>query len=185
MFCRATSLFGIVALLGSAASAHAYSSDSVECRSHGYKYTECEAPFRHPQLIQQLSDAECVVNQSWGYNRNTASIWVSDGCSAVFAEGNDRGYGRGRDRDRDSYDNSDRRGERDEYNEDRHERSRREEVVECRSSGYAFTRCGAVWRRARLIEQLSTSNCVEDDSWGVDDDGLWVDKGCSGRFSGH
>jgi hypothetical protein len=184
MFCRTASLFGIVALFGVAAGAHAYDNDSVECRSRGYKYTECEVPFRHPQLVEQLSDAACVANQSWGYNRNSASIWVSNGCSAVFAEGN-RGYGRERDRERDDYDNSDRRNDRDDYREERHERSRREEVVECRSTGYAFTRCGAVWRRARLIEQLSTSACVENDSWGIDDDGLWVDKGCSGRFSGH
>jgi hypothetical protein len=178
MLLRATLFVGVLALLGVAAPAHARDGDTVECRSRNYKYTECEVPFRHPQLVQQLSDAECVANQSWGYNRNTGSVWVSEGCAAVFAGGGDRSY----DRDRDNHDYSDRRDDRD---DDRHERSRREEIIECRSSGYAFTRCGANWRRGHLVEQLSNASCVEGNSWGIDEDGLWVDKGCAGRFAGH
>lgn len=186
MLLRAASFTCIVALLSIAAPARAFYGDTVECRSRGYKYTECEAPFRHPQLIEQLSDSDCTLNQSWGYNRNTRSIWVSNGCAAIFADGNARAY----DRDRNDNDYSDRRDDRDDdrrddYRDERRDRSRREEIVECRSSGYAFTRCGSIWERARLIEQLSNSSCIEGDSWGIDRDGLWVDKGCGGRFAGH
>ena len=65
--------------------------------------------------------------------------------------------------------------------EDRyHDRGR--ESIECRSSGYKFTRCGVNWRHARLVEKLSDSDCVENQSWGIDGEGLWVDQGCAGRF---
>lgn len=34
-------------------------------------------------LIQQLSGSDCVLNRSWGYDRN--GIWVTNGCRAEFA----------------------------------------------------------------------------------------------------
>ncbi len=181
MFLRAVMAVFVVATLSAAVPAHArHDDDSIECRSSGYKYNECEAPFRHPQLVQQISDSECVVNKNWGYNRDTGSIWVSDGCSGVFADS--RGQDSRNDRD-DRYSDRDRRDDGNDR-DDRNDRSR-EEVVECRSSGYAFARCDVSWRRARLIEQLSGTRCNEGENWGIDRDGLWVDKGCGGRFAGH
>jgi len=154
-----------------AAQAHDRDDDSIECRSRNYQHTECAADFRHPELVQQLSDSDCTEGDSWGYDRRHGAIWVSKGCAGVFADRSER-YGH-RERDRDDDDRDDRR------------RGRRSEVIECRSTGYQFVRCEVDWREARLIEQLSDSNCVEGRSWGLDDDGLWVDKGCAGRFSGH
>jgi len=34
-------------------------------------------------LIRQVSGADCVLNQTWGYDRN--GIWVTNGCRAEFA----------------------------------------------------------------------------------------------------
>ena len=34
-----------------------------------------------------------------------------------------------------------------------------------------------------LIEQLSRSQCVEGQTWGVDRRGLWVNQGCRGNFA--
>ena len=34
-------------------------------------------------LLRQLSDADCVLNRTWGYDRN--GIWVTNGCRAEFA----------------------------------------------------------------------------------------------------
>jgi hypothetical protein len=34
-------------------------------------------------LIRQISGADCVLNRTWGYDRN--GIWVTDGCRAEFA----------------------------------------------------------------------------------------------------
>ena len=54
--------------------------------------------------------------------------------------------------------------------------------VECRSSNYAFQRCQVPWRDARLVRQISNTQCVRGQNWGVDRGGLWVDRGCAGRF---
>jgi len=162
------------------APALAHRGDSVECHSRGYQYTECAAEFRRPVLQEQLSDSECVENQTWGYKERRGVIWVTQGCAATFAESDDDDRASHRHRDRDD-DDSPRRDD-DERHGERHHHQR--EVTECRSSGYAFTRCDVEWSEARLVEQLSETRCVEGRSWGVDDQGLWVDKGCAGRFEG-
>lgn len=54
--------------------------------------------------------------------------------------------------------------------------------VECRSSNYARQRCAVPWRDARLVRQVSNTQCVRGQNWGVDRQGLWVDRGCVGRF---
>jgi hypothetical protein len=185
MILRAAVSIFVIMLLGVSAPAQARHDETVECRSRGYDYTECGASFRRPQLVQQLSDSECVENRSWGVKTNGV-IWVSAGCGAVFAEGDDR-YSN---RDRDEGNREDDRDRNDNYadphdrRDGRHHRERPSEVIECRSRGYAFTRCDVNWNSARLIEQLSDSGCTEGESWGLDEDGLWVDKGCAGRFAG-
>lgn len=59
---------------------------TVECESHNGAYAECRAPLDAPQLVYQSSSAPCIVNRTWGFNRRTGYIWVSQGCSGVFAD---------------------------------------------------------------------------------------------------
>lgn len=55
--------------------------------------------------------------------------------------------------------------------------------IECRSQDYRYNRCDTNWRDARLVRQLSGSNCVRGQTWGVDRRGnVWVDRGCAGVF---
>jgi hypothetical protein len=56
------------------------------------------------------------------------------------------------------------------------------EAVECVSRNFAFTRCDVPWRDVRLVRQLSDTACVRGQNWGLDRRGLWVDRGCGGRF---
>lgn len=56
------------------------------------------------------------------------------------------------------------------------------ESIDCSSSNYRYTRCDVPWRDARLVRQLSDSSCQRGRTWGVDNRGLWVDRGCSARF---
>src|SRR5271155_5204944 len=37
-------------------------------------------------------------------------------------------------------------------------------------------------RDAQLVRQISGSPCVRDQTWGVDNRGLWVDNGCRADF---
>jgi hypothetical protein len=54
--------------------------------------------------------------------------------------------------------------------------------IECASQDYARQRCDVPWRDARLERQLSETRCVRGQTWGIDRHGLWVDRGCAGRF---
>ena len=56
------------------------------------------------------------------------------------------------------------------------------DAVDCVSEHHSRQRCEVPWRDARLVRQLSDTTCVRGENWGIDRDGLWVDRGCSGRF---
>jgi Protein of unknown function (DUF3011) len=38
-------------------------------------------------------------------------------------------------------------------------------------------------RDVQLVRQISGSACIRDNTWGVDDRGLWVDRGCRADFA--
>ena len=59
---------------------------------------------------------------------------------------------------------------------------RAQDAVDCQSRDYHYTRCDVDWRDARLVRQLSDTTCVRGQNWGIDRRGLWVDRGCGGRF---
>jgi hypothetical protein len=60
----------------------------------------------------------------------------------------------------------------------------RQMYVECASSQYAFNRCivqGYV-RQARVANQESSASCNLGQSWGYEQNSIWVDKGCRATF---
>lgn len=97
-----TKLLTGLALLALPLAAHAQS--TVECHSYNYKYNECQAPLRKPQLIHQISSSSCILNRTWGFNPMTRRIWVAEGCSGIFADVGGYHYGQG-----DRYDSGARR----------------------------------------------------------------------------
>lgn len=57
---------------------------TLACESDSSRRTYCRADTSFGvQLTRELSLNRCVVNRSWGSDRN--GIWVSDGCRAEFA----------------------------------------------------------------------------------------------------
>src|SRR5271168_4995986 len=38
-------------------------------------------------------------------------------------------------------------------------------------------------RDVQLVRQISGSACIRDNTWGIDNRGLWVDKGCRADFA--
>ncbi len=95
-----------LAIVGSCGAAMA---EQITCESHGSRADACGTvqPGSTVRLVQQLSRSPCIEGSSWGANDD--SIWVSNGCRAVFDvqppydasadRRNDRHYDR---RDRDS-----------------------------------------------------------------------------------
>ena len=148
----------------------------VICESHHGRYRECRTGFRsHVRFVSRLPhSAPCVAGRSWGQRRGV--VWVSRGCRARFAAissgpgpRDDGHYTRGQgenDRDNGPWTRDNTYG------------------VTCSSDGHRTTcswdtRYGA----PRLVEQLSSTACVEGRDWGYDNNGnLWVDAGCRARF---
>lgn len=55
----------------------------------------------------------------------------------------------------------------------------------CTSSNYQYSYCGGARvgnNRPVVIEQLSRAPCDFGRSWGYDQQGVWVDKGCAAHF---
>jgi hypothetical protein len=127
----------------------------VICESVQKRYTECRTPFRgNVELVRQFSDRGCKENVDWG--SRPGMVWVKDGCRGAFAEV--RGSGGG-------WDGGD-------Y------------TVTCTSDDGQYRTCAWTSRsRPFLIEQMSRGACIEGRTWGYDPRaGLWVDRGCRGRF---
>lgn len=58
------------------------------------------------------------------------------------------------------------------------------QVIPCASDDGGKHYCEADTRYgARLVRQRSTAPCKEGESWGYDEEGIWVDKGCGGDFT--
>ena len=82
----AASLIGFAALVG-VSTVPASAGRTVTCSSNGDQYNECQADFRSAVILRQKSDSHCIRNRTWGYDRDSGTIWVDGGCRAVFGEG--------------------------------------------------------------------------------------------------
>lgn len=66
-----------------------------------------------------------------------------------------------------------------------------ERTIRCDSHGFGYNYCRVdTGNRVVLVERHGLFSCREGRSWGYDDRGVWVDKGCSadfrvGREGGH
>src|SRR5205085_8139805 len=107
------------------------------------------------QLVHQLSKAGCIEGKSWGYNNK--GVWVSHGCRADFVLSGP------------SYSSS---------------ANVNSELVVCESMNNTRHRCATDTRLGVHIgRQLSDNNCVFGKSWGYDNRGIWVDRGCRAEFN--
>ncbi|MGV6801304.1 MAG: DUF3011 domain-containing protein [bacterium] len=120
---------------------NSYDRDSIRCNSNDYEYSSCRAygNIDRVWITDRISSASCSLGYDWGYSRN--SIWVTNGCRAVFqiSYGNARGrtgYERPRYRDNDySY------RDRDDYYYDRDRYEDRDYGYERSSERYAVNQC--------------------------------------------
>ncbi len=133
--------------------------ESIHCTSTGYRYNTCQTSVytRHVVLKRQLSKARCDYGTSWGYDGD--SIWVDKGCEAIF-ETIEAGGGNGG--------------------------NNNEEQIRCGSTDYRYSSCNvSIPGRiiyVQLLRQLSKSACLQGQSYGVNYDSVWVDRGCEGVF---
>ena len=79
-------LAGVMLALATPAQAQLGDGGAVTCESGG-RLVRCQAAltWRGARLVDQLSNAPCLQNETWGFDRN--AIWVDDGCRGVFEAG--------------------------------------------------------------------------------------------------
>lgn len=134
---------------------------TIRCESNSSRQQVCRTGWRSATLVRQLSDTRCIEGRNWG--SNNGSIWVNGGCRAEFAEGRGGGWGGG---------GGGGWGGGSNY------------VVECASDGNRMRSCAWERRAGRpvVVQQLSSSPCIEGRSWGYNGNSLWVNNGCRARF---
>jgi hypothetical protein len=137
--------------------------DTVTCESEDNRQKECAMDTSGSvRIVRQLSDTTCVEGVNWGRNRQ--SIWVKNGCRAVFESSG--GYSGAGSRSG-GYGSSAGLPMR----------------VTCESVDNRLKQCtmdtsGGV----RIVRQLSDTRCVEGSNWGRSGQSIWVKNGCRAEF---
>lgn len=147
--------------------------EAVDCSSRGYNYQRCEVPWRDARIVRQLSDTQCVRGRTWGFDPRGGFIWVDRGCSARFVEGGGGGHG---------YGGGGGYGQQWQPGPDWDNRF----SVTCESQGGNNRFCQVDvggGGRVYLERQLSSSPCIEGESWGWNRGGVWVGQGCRAQFT--
>lgn len=134
----------------------------VACSSDDGRRVYCAADTRNGvTLSRQISGSPCTQGRTWGFDQR--GIWVDRGCRAEFVVntggplGNRPGYFRG-----------------DQAN-----------TITCASNNGERVVCQADTRayNVQLVRQISGSPCRQDQTWGWDRQGIWVDRGCRAEFA--
>ena len=127
----------------------------IRCESQDGRTQQCPIDVRRgARMLRQLSRSGCEEGESWGVYRG--GVWVSRGCRGEFLVGQGG------------------------LRPDRHGA---ESFVRCDSNDGRSNHCSADTRRGvELVRQLSRSACIRGQSWGWDENGVWVSGGCRAEF---
>jgi hypothetical protein len=142
--------------------------NSIKCESNNGRRNYCGDYYSgQVRMERQISGSPCIQGQTWGVDRQ--GLWVDRGCRAYFTISSYGNRG-GRHGDRDDRDN---RGSG--YNQ---------QSIKCESNDGRRNYCGNYNPgQVRFDRQISGSACIEGRTWGVDRQGLWVDRGCRAYFT--
>ena len=135
------------------------SGNTIACESRDYRQNYCGTGIgiSRAWIVEQRSQSPCIEGRSWGYDRG--GIWVNQGCNAIFAyQGGGRPPG---------------------------PPPPGSNQIACESRDYQYNFCGVGSRvgRAWIVRQQSESACIEGQTWGRRDNGIWVNQGCSAVFA--
>lgn len=134
------------------------SADRVICGSPGGTYRECRVGSGGSiELVSEQSENRCFEGTTWG-TRSGGVVWVDRGCSGVFRI----------------------------YAPEAREQNTKITLrtVTCESADGTRRHCPAESKHGIAIaKRMGEAACVLDETWGFDDEGIWVDKGCSAQFA--
>jgi Protein of unknown function (DUF3011) len=150
----------VVALLSSGLATAAAAQQNIKCESNngGRNYCGSYAP-NQVTMDRQISGSPCVRGSTWGVDNR--GLWVDRGCRATFIISRG-GYPGG------GYPGGGSGGS----------------TVKCESNNGKRNYCGNYQaNQVTMNQQISGSPCVRGSTWGVDNGGLWVDRGCRAIFN--
>ena len=129
---------------------------TVTCSSNDGRRNWCAiGNSRDVRLVRQISGSPCIQGQTWGLDNR--GLWVDRGCRADFAVGRG-GYGPP-------------------------PGPPPPQIITCSSNNGKRNWCDTGGRRnIQLNRQISGSPCIQGQTWGIDNRGLWVDNGCRAEF---
>ncbi len=157
--CTTTAFAGVIALASWSLPADAAPVSRVRCESKDGRWQHCGLPEGKGDvmLLRQLSRNACIRNNSWGVDAE--GLWVARGCRAEFGR------------------------EGDEEAESTDEGTTRKRSLRCESRGHGMEHCAIeIAGSVRLTRQLSRMDCELGESWGYDENGIWVARGCGAEF---
>jgi hypothetical protein len=130
----------------------------VVCESQKGNREACPADTsRGVFLTQQISKADCVEGESWGFDGERGLVWVDHGCRAEFALG--------------------------ETTATAPVAKTGGTSVVCESENGKRKSCPAdTSAGVQIVRQLSDASCGYGHEWGYDAKGIWVSKGCRAEF---
>ena len=151
----AASILGAAFVMPSTAHAQPGYGAKITCSSNDGRRNWCAiGTARDVQLVRQISGSACIRDNTWGIDNR--GLWVDKGCRADFSIGRG-GYGP--------------------------PPPPQPQIITCSSNDGRRNWCDTGGRRnIQLSRQISGSACVQGQTWGVDNRGLWVDKGCRAEF---
>lgn len=128
----------------------------------------CEADTRYGvKFLKQTGTVVCVEGKTWGWDEE--GIWVIQGCGGQFILGKPEVA----------------KPEATPAHPTAPAASvKKEELMTCASTDGQRNYCDADLKGAsvRLMRQVGGAQCEENLTWGHDDKGIWVDRGCRGDF---
>ena len=133
------------------------------CESENNRLVRCStSTAAGVQLIRRMSDASCEFGKDWGYDRD--GIWVSNGCRAEFAVSGGPGpVGIS--------------------SPPVFLAAYPTQTFVCESINGRRNHCRADTNMGVLLtRQSSDSTCEYGVTWGIDQNGVWVTRGCRAEF---
>jgi hypothetical protein len=136
---------------------------TVLCESKNNGRTRCAADTSFGvQLARQLSENGCNTGRDWGWDQN--GVWVDHGCRAEFSVG---GYHNGMHNNGSMASSS--------------TAQQQTLVCESRDGKRNYCRANTGWG-VTLLRRTSDAACERGQSWGYDENGVWVSNGCRAEF---
>lgn len=125
----------------------------ISCESRDYERSYCATDIQVNRAWLINQSSRAPCVQGRTWGYDRGGIWVNSGCAGDFGI---QGSGRAPGN-----------------------------TIVCESRDYRQNFCGVHGPigRARLIEQQSEAACIEGRTWGIRENGIWVNKGCSGVFA--